>query len=575
MTAPSPYQEIPLTALVESPFNPRKTFPAAAIAELAADLKQHGQLQPILVRLEPVSGEGYEIVFGHCRFRAAQVAGLKSLLATVRKLSDQEALEMQLVENSKRIEIHPLEEAEGYEVLHTKHRLSVEEIAAKVGKAPSTVYARMKLCALSKPARKAFYEGWLTPATALMVARLPTPELQQRLLDAIEEETDVDGDTVTPPATWLVRRMLDRGFLLGLKDAPFDRGDGTLVPKAGACTTCPKRTGNQAELFADVKSPDTCTDPACFGAKRDAAWAKKADAARAKGLKVLSDAEAKKAFPYSSSLESRSGFLDLDQTDYADNKRRTYRQILKGQLPPVTIARDSSGRVHELVRQTDANKLLPKNKANTFADDQKRRQQKARAENLALSIALAGIVRACEKREPSDAFWRVLGQGILETSWNDTHKEVCRRRAIEIPKAKGYQRDPAEKALNAELQRLKGGELRALVLELAISRKAGPWNSAKANNGSAFGAACALFGVKLDEARKQVADEAKSKAAAKKKPKPPANKTTKKPTAAKTAKVRTCGYCGCTDTTPCVSKQGEACSWIAADVCSACEGEAE
>jgi ParB/RepB/Spo0J family partition protein len=142
---PPKVEMLPLALVRESPSNPRKTF--TGIDELAEDVKLRGILQPVLVRA--AGSKEYELVFGARRFRAAKAAGMEAIPAFIRALSDEETLEIQLVENSKRADIHPLEEAEGYHLLHEKYGHSVDEIAAKVGKSRSAVYQRLalrKLC---------------------------------------------------------------------------------------------------------------------------------------------------------------------------------------------------------------------------------------------------------------------------------------------------------------------------------------------------------------------------------------------------------------------------------------------
>src|SRR5690349_17174572 len=109
---PPLFDLIAIDSIDESSTNPRKTFDKKELDELAEDIKIHGVLQPVLVRPR---GVRYELVFGTRRLRAARAAGLKIIPSTVRELDDATALELQIVENAKRADIHPLEEAEAYE----------------------------------------------------------------------------------------------------------------------------------------------------------------------------------------------------------------------------------------------------------------------------------------------------------------------------------------------------------------------------------------------------------------------------------------------------------------------------
>lgn len=160
-------EQIPVKQLHASPFNPRRT--GGPIDELVKSVAKHGVLQNLLARPRPKGG--FEIIVGHRRHEAAEKAGRAKVPVEVRELSDVEAREIQLVENLQREDLHPMEEAEGYEGLKVLGR-SVEEIAAQVGKSESWVNGRLTLLDLSDEGRKAFYRGDLTPTTALLIARL-------------------------------------------------------------------------------------------------------------------------------------------------------------------------------------------------------------------------------------------------------------------------------------------------------------------------------------------------------------------------------------------------------------------
>src|SRR5579859_345668 len=114
----SSIQDIPLAKIRESKTNPRRFFDEAKLAELADNIKQHGVLQPILLRPLPDGEAGtYELVAGTRRYRASQLAKRESIPATVRELTDAHALELQVIENVQRVDVHPLDEAQGYAAL--------------------------------------------------------------------------------------------------------------------------------------------------------------------------------------------------------------------------------------------------------------------------------------------------------------------------------------------------------------------------------------------------------------------------------------------------------------------------
>lgn len=197
---PARFEHLKITALHESPWNPRKHFDDASLAELAASIREKGVIEPIVAR---PNDKGYEIVAGARRFRASKLAGLEKLPAMVRDLSDAEALELSVIENGQRDDVHPLDEAAGYDALrkmNPKH-YTVAQIAAKVGKDESYVYRRLKLLALSREIKTAFDANRITIAHAERLARL-TPELQAKAFDEVvfRESTLYDERDKVPGA---------------------------------------------------------------------------------------------------------------------------------------------------------------------------------------------------------------------------------------------------------------------------------------------------------------------------------------------------------------------------------------
>lgn len=170
-------QMLPISKIRPSTTNPRKHFDEKSLSELTESIRKHGILQPILVREAetPVSGGPiYEIVAGERRYRSAKDAGLKEIPAKILVLTDIEAVEIQVIENLQRADLHPLEEAEGYEALMKKHGYgTADEIAAKIGKSRAYVYGRMKLCALTPDVKKVFLKGTINASVALLLARVP------------------------------------------------------------------------------------------------------------------------------------------------------------------------------------------------------------------------------------------------------------------------------------------------------------------------------------------------------------------------------------------------------------------
>jgi ParB/RepB/Spo0J family partition protein len=470
------FELVPLSRLVESPANHRKKT-WGAMDELIESVRAKGVLQPILAR--PVKGIGsnlLEIVFGHRRFRAAQEAGLETIPAVVRELSDVDALEANVIENLQRADVHPLEEAEGYEQLlqQTDRPYTVEDIAAKVGKSRGYVYGRMKLLALCPAARAAFYEGKLTASVALLIARIPSPELQKKALDELTRY----GDPGEPVRFSHAVDVIQREFMLELGRAPFDRGDAELVPGAGPCTTCPKRTGNQPELFGDVKSADVCTDPACFQVKTGAGWERRKAEFEAAGRKVLSAKETKTVFyDHANTTKHDADYVALDATCSKDPKSRSYKKLLgKHAKEAVVLARAPGGDVVELVPKAELNKLLKKAGVDFKAEREATKYggpraspEEARAAKEEAEIrsetkrrVRALILEKLRTTGPDREFWllavhehQVMDEGdILADRWP--------RESKESPLA-------YDKRLARELEKLSDAELRGLALGFAVS----------------------------------------------------------------------------------------------------------
>lgn len=165
---PVTIEHIPLERIEENKANPRKVF--KGMDELVESVKTRGVLQPVLVR--PLGNRDYRLIFGARRFRAAQRAGLKFIPAMVRELGDPEALEIMIIENAKREDVHPLEEAQGYHQLHTEYGQDVATIAAKVGRSVAYVYDRMKLLQLTPKNQERFMADEFTAGHAIILARL-------------------------------------------------------------------------------------------------------------------------------------------------------------------------------------------------------------------------------------------------------------------------------------------------------------------------------------------------------------------------------------------------------------------
>lgn len=271
------FQIIELAKVKPSPTNPRKRFDEAKLADLAESIRSLGCIQPIVVR--PIE-DGYELVAGERRYRASLLAGQETIPAIVRELDDAAVLEIQVVENNQREDVHPLEETEGYRRLldsgayGTERVEAVKRLAGKLGRSESYVWQRLKLADLIEPVREAFLADKITAGHAILIARL-NPEAQERAFNA-SYSTDWQNRVSTMPVA-ILSKWIQENVLLKLSAAAWRRDDADLIPEVGACNTCPKRTGANAALFDDIDTrDDRCTDGACYRAKRAAFEARKA-----------------------------------------------------------------------------------------------------------------------------------------------------------------------------------------------------------------------------------------------------------------------------------------------------------
>ncbi len=418
---------LPFARIKESPFNHRRRW--GDLEELATSFKSAGVLQPVVVRRV---GDDFELVFGHRRKRAGQLAKLDILPGVIRVMSDAQVKEAQAIENIQREDPHPMDEAEAFEQLG-ELGWSAEDISAKIGKSRSYVFERLKLLELCPKLRDAFVDDAFGASIAIALARIPGEKLQIEAWKRIQvpkwEQEREGGEPVMSARRAL--KVIQDEYMLRLDQAPFDRGDAELVPAAGSCKDCPKRTGNQRELFADVKSPDVCTDPACFDGKRKAHM--KAEAARLeeKGVAVL---KGEKPSEYSP-MQPPQGFTKLAETfqDWQGSEKwrgKGYGAIIKAAGLSAererTVMLDEKGKTVELVKTSLVNKALSKVGARKKekpapsrktspkeqAEHDARKKARTMVEKIRASAAKAIAEKARKAGTPGVETWRLMAHGL-------------------------------------------------------------------------------------------------------------------------------------------------------------------
>lgn len=290
----------PLTLFSPSPTNPRRRITPAEIDDLADKIEPFGVKQAILARpkIDAPAGEPpLEIVFGHKRWLACRKLAEQgrnphgdAIPYHLENLSDADVLAIQAIENIGRTDLHPLDEAEHYHrmMVDAVRPLSAEQVAAVVKVKPERVRKLLSLLQLVQPAQESFYSGQLDLPLALQVARMPA---------TVQAEIAVHlanwgGEPMGPKAAAAFIR--DR-YMLRLAQAPFKPDDATLVPDAGSCVACAKRTGANPQLFDDITDADTCTDAACFAVKKAAQRERLVQQVRTSGYTVLQGDAAREA----------------------------------------------------------------------------------------------------------------------------------------------------------------------------------------------------------------------------------------------------------------------------------------
>lgn len=179
-------REIPLRDIAPSRLQPRQRFDPEKLAELAASIKEHGVVQPIIVR---PAERGYELVIGERRWRAAREAGLDTIPAVVKDMgSDEEVMAVALVENLQREDLNPLEEASAYQYLIQEFGLTQEEVARRVGRSRPQVANTLRLLNLDPEVREEIQAGRLTMGHAKALLSLADRAAQKQLVRRILEK---------------------------------------------------------------------------------------------------------------------------------------------------------------------------------------------------------------------------------------------------------------------------------------------------------------------------------------------------------------------------------------------------
>jgi ParB family chromosome partitioning protein len=474
---------------------------------------------------------GFEVItYGRFWVIAEEMAESETIPVRIVNLTDAEALEVQLIKNLQRRDVHPLEEAHGFRALLNldEPKYSIEQIAAKTGKSPAYCAQRLKLTELSPAVVEAFYKEEIGVGHAQLLAKLQPVE-QERALAACFREDWVGGNKskrILLPVRNL-QQWIEHNILLILKDAPFSKSDTTLNPQAGACLDCPKRTGHNKLLFVDVQQ-DACTDPACYRTKVDA-HAAKTLAAKPKLVQISAaygqPAQGSTAIP-------RSKYIEIKQEKPQNNKQRDWPEYktCKSTTEAIITEGTEKGELRKICADANCSVHHPKKQkptadANGKAEQEKQRREETLAQATGLRVLNAIVAAVPVRLMKRDLLFIV--ERVATTLDERRLEVVVRNRGIK----KAKDSDSIPKLVSAYIHKADEGDLGRLLMKMVILHAA----RTQPDAGNVLKQAAEHYKVDTDAIALKVKQEftAKEKAQAAKKAAPKAQpKPAKKPTAA-------------------------------------------
>lgn len=256
------YLEIPLAELSDNPKNPRKRFAGTKFDELVASVKEKGVIEPIIVRPKKLKNTSYEIVAGERRYHASELAGLKTIPAIVRELTDDQAFDFMLIENLQREDLTEFEEAESFRLYVGKHgEAGVRELVGRTAISPQYIRRRMAVLDLPVNAIEAWRKGRIRYGHLEQLLRVRESAAKTKEFFRLASQA---GRWDEPMTVEELRRRIDQ-------ESPALRFAYFPITPEG-CETCPKNTRVQRDLFGiDDAQKSRCLDPGCFK-KRQNDW---------------------------------------------------------------------------------------------------------------------------------------------------------------------------------------------------------------------------------------------------------------------------------------------------------------
>jgi ParB family chromosome partitioning protein len=365
-----------------------------------------------------------------------------------------------------------LEEAQGFRALLNldEPKYTIEQIAARMGKSPAYITQRVKLTELTVPIVEAFYADEIGVGHALLLAKLPPDQQERALGECFREEwagTGKKAKHILLPVSHL-RQWIERQLMLHLKLAPFNKRDAQLVPAAGSCVDCPKRTGHNKLLFADVRE-DACTDPTCYAVKVEA-HVQVILAAKPKLVQISTGYGSQ---PEGSPTISRNKYVDIcpDKADTPEKAKRPEYKTCKDATEAIVTQGIEKGELRKVCANPNCPIHNPK-KQPTRADATFKAQQDKERREQALSNAtgirvLSAIVAAVPVRlMKRDLLF--IADGLLALLDERKLAIVARNRSL-----KAKEGEFIGKLLAAFLRRADEGGLGRFIVEARILLSAG------------------------------------------------------------------------------------------------------
>jgi len=500
--------KMPVGMIHESLTQPRRKYSESSMAELAATVKEHGIIQPLIVRQVSthdaqtnIRTEKFELVAGHRRKRAAEMLKMETVPVIVRVISDEDAIEHQLIENLQRVDLDPIEEAEAlHRLLELKGdagaaRHTQEKLALKIGKSASHITNCLGLLRLPKNAQDAIANDCIGASIGYLIAKVPSLQMRRRLT---EEVLRGHGDGSGPLSASETSLLIKRSYVKGFRDVPFDTTLADLVPVrieprgevqervwGGACTDCPFNSANMAD--GDGRKFPFCTLPTCFLAKVEAHIGQAKQKAVAAGALVITGDEASRYIHHDGAPKVESGMVDLDATplpaEVVNSKGvKKWGEMTNGEVKvKPTVVFDEKGKAHWLAPRTQAIEAAKKNgfasvfSTSTRGDqgghgkkdeaETKRKQAEKVAAKLASAVAVHGLdalVVEIGKQGLLAEAWPAMLQLAIFHSADDALAYLINRRGL-------TDGDDRERIVLAYAKKLDPARLPGLVVELLLA----------------------------------------------------------------------------------------------------------